>query len=148
MSLTLRHPTAALVLFMIFMGLFVTIYTGFEETYGITGKNLDDEGKTIAQSLKSLTITVELESISTAIEQLKSPQNPLDMLGGLAAAAQGILSIIGKIVTFPVRILAIIFGADGFYPGIIPSFVNQALGALVILYIAFVIISIKLKSDA
>lgn len=141
---SLRHPIAAFVLLMTFASLFVAIYNGFETNYDIQRGNLNDEGNTIAEELRDLTLIDDIEGFISAIYRITAPKNFLDVLGGLLSAGLGVLKIISGIITFPLKILAVLVG---FYPSIMPAIIERTLDVLVSAYIGFLILSAILKSD-
>jgi len=139
----LRHPAAAFLIFGVVVALYVGIYTGFEDTYGITRDQVDEEGLSIMERLQALNLVQGMTRLSDAIQSLKDASfvNALDLLGALASAGTAVLQIVGGIVTIPLDIFAVIFV---FYS--IPPIVATGVGALVVLYIGFIILSAYLRT--
>lgn len=137
----LRHPVAALVVMYILIVLSGEIYEAFQEGYGFESDDLQ-EGVSIQEALQGLSFLQGAEQIAAAISKLKTPSNPLDMLGALSAAGIGILKIIGGIVVFPIQIFSIV---GNYYH--IPGVVSTGLGLLVNVYIFFIMLSAYLGKD-
>ena len=140
---TLRYPVAGFVLFMVFIGLFITIYTGMEDQYGIVRdtESLRD-GLTIAEKLDNLLILDGINTLITSVTKLTSPRNPLDVLGALASAGFGIAKTFAGILSFPMDILNIFLD---FYPQAVPPNIQTLINMLVGAYIAFIILSALLR---
>ena len=102
----LRSPVAALVIMSILISLSVGIYEGFKDGYGFTEQDLQ-EGLTIMEALEGLNLIKSANDVSNAINVIKNPSNPLDLLGGLTAAGIGVLQVIKDIIFFPTNIIAI-----------------------------------------
>lgn len=137
----LRHPVAAFIVFSVLATLLVNIYDGFAEGYGITRGDVSGGGD-IMQRLAGLNLIQGINTISTGIQNLKSPANPLDIVGALAAAAIGALQTAGGIVIFPIEIFGIL---TDFY--FIPPIVTVGTGAIIVVYVGFLILSAYQRWD-
>lgn len=137
----LRHPVAAFILFSLLTTLLVNIYDGLADGYGIVREDVKGGGD-IMQRLSDLNLIQGINEISTGIQNLKSPANPLDIVGALSAAAIGVLQTAGGIVVFPIEIFGIL---TDFY--FIPPIVTTALGAMIVVYVGFIIVSAYQRWD-
>jgi len=136
---TIKNPGAAIILMGILIGLTLGIYNGFEDNYGVESTDLQ-EGKTVIQRLNDLNLIQGMEKLTEGIAKLVTPANPLDLVGGLAAAATGTLQTIGGIVTFIPDIFLIIID---YY--VIPSPITVGIGAIFSMYLGFLILSAYLR---
>jgi hypothetical protein len=130
----MSNVVASFVIFAVITGLWATVYTGLQETYGFTPQaTIDNE--TIMDKLNDINIISGINQSVTGIYDLKAPTGAkADILGALASAAIGVLKIITGVITFPIEIIGVI---TGFY--YIPPLVCAGAGLLFIIYIAFML---------
>lgn len=145
----LRHPVAALVLFATLIGLCLTIYSGFEEGYGLSEGDVKTiEGRTtgnIMEQFKSMNLISGISQIKSGIMEIKPPKGSgvqFDLLGGLASVGVGTLKSIVGLVTTPFEIVAIVLEYYVQIPAIITELVM-----MVVVYVGFILLSVYLKSD-
>lgn len=145
----ISKPVQGLLFFAVLIVLFVSINEGFNETYDLQDEykqvmtiNGITENRTIGSSFDDLNIITSLNSTATAVQSIKAPDNPADLLGALAAAAIGTVTLIGGIVTLPFEIVGIL---TGFY--MIPPIVPFALVISFVISIGFIILSKFLGGD-
>ena len=86
----LRHPVAALIILAVLIGLCVNIYGSFQENYSFTKgdvKTLSNHTTgNIMDQLKDMNLISGVNSINTAIANLKTPGASLtDIIGALAS---------------------------------------------------------------
>lgn len=136
----LRNAVSAFAIAYVLIILIVNGFAGIKEGYDLTEENTQD-GKNIFQKLAELNLIAGINDLTIGIQSLGKLSNPLDLLGALAISGSGTLQVIGGIVTFPIEIFSIIFG---FYDNVIPPIVSQLIGSLVVIGVAFVLLSAKL----
>ena len=142
---TFRQPAIAMVFFMVFVGLFVTIYGEFQDAYDFeTDSNMIVDGQNFEIAMERLVLSSRLENISKNIVKISAPSNPLDVLGSLAAAGLGVGQLAYDIATYPVLILDVI---DNYYKDIIPLPIVELIRVLFIVSLAFILLSIIVKRD-
>jgi len=139
---TLRHPVVSLVLFVVLVTLCITIYNGIEDKYNTveTGQmqiNQTSANVSIVTHLKNIGIIDDIAQFQVAVQRIAAPASALDLLGGLAAAGLGIIKMIWHTFTFPLEIMNVIMT---FYH--IPNIIQIGLNLIILLYLAFIIISI------
>lgn len=135
MAMKLSNVLAAFVIFIALTGLFAFIYSEFRAEYGLQAEEYTADGRNVAERLAKVNSIEGLNTTITAIYKLSSPTGALDILGGLKAAATGVLKTLTGIISFPVEIIGAI--GDFYY---IPSQVSVAVTLVGIVYIGFVII--------
>lgn len=153
---TMKHYVAALVLFGVLVTILAQTYTSFNtsyeynqtglDTFGFNATDTDSETTgNIMHQFEQLPLRQGIDEINGAFstddagEESSNPGQAdlLDLLGGLATAAIGILKTLFGLVTLPLDILRIV---ATYYGGAQIGFITQ-LAALVTVYIGFVIIS-------
>jgi len=142
---TLRHPVIGLVIFVMLVSLCVTIYSGFEDKYAITETGtqvINGTNGNIVDHLSELHILTTIENFKSAIQHIVAPQGITDLLGALASAAIGILELIWGIFAFPLEIMNIVLL---FYN--VPGIIVVGINLIILLYVAFIILSAYLRSD-
>ena len=142
----IRQPAIGLMILMVFVGLLTIIYGGLENDYGITTSSemLDDEGQNMAVALSKLNLINKTVVLSENIVGIVTPSNPFDVLGSLAASGIGILQLMYDITTYPVSIINVIVV---YYGGLIPPPIEVFARVILIVTIAFIILSVLLKRD-
>jgi len=142
---TLRHAAVSLAILALLTSLSVTIFQGFIDKYDVQKEDTQD-GQTIMEKLDGLNFLQGINDIGDSIEKLKKTRLSIlaagDILGALATAGAGVLKVIGGIVTFIPEILGVV---TNFY--FIPPIVSTVIGAVVILMVGFIILSVYLRSD-
>ena len=142
---TLRHAAVSLAILGLLTSLSVTIFQGFIDKYDVQKEDTQD-GQTIMEKLDGLNFLQGINDIGDSIEKLKKTRLSIlaagDILGALATAGAGVLKVIGGIVTFIPEILGVV---TNFY--FIPPIVSTVIGAVVILMVGFIILSVYLRSD-
>ena len=103
----LKYVVGSFIIFAILVSLLINIYGGIETSYDIE-RNDTYNGKDIMQSFDDLNIITSINSTVTGVYKLTSPDNPLDLLGGLILAGIGFVKIAASIITLPVEIVSII----------------------------------------
>jgi len=140
----MRHFSGAFLVIWVLSTLFVGVWTGFVDGYNIVETNTDDGGLNVMQGLANINFMNGITTLLDSIYKITAPSNVFDLLGALASAGAGVLQTIGGIITFPADIFGVI---SGFYPGGIPAPVTQFVGALVITYVAFLILTTYTKIE-
>jgi hypothetical protein len=139
----LRHLVGGLAIFGIMITLFMTGLNGIESAYG-TPDDLNDpssSGLSIGESLDGLLILRGLDQLVSVFEPT-TPGNQQDIVGSLLTGALGAIRTISGMFTFPFEIGYIILD----YYNVPPIIINGLL-AIMVVYIAFILISAKLGSD-
>lgn len=143
----LKGILSSCMIFFVLVVLIVNFWGDFRVSYDIVDeKNLQDD-KTIFEKLSELDLLQGINKLKTGIEKLTRVADFGDVLGGLALGAIGVLQTIGGVIAFPLQILEIIFGIDGFYPTLVPEIVTTLIGLTVVIAIAILLISAKLGFD-
>jgi len=137
----LRHYVAGLILFAVMVGLLIPVYQGFQEGYGFEmDVNAQYNGyNNTMEALQGLNIVNGFNSFTTGITAILNPAATTDLMGALKSTALGALEGIWGVVTFPHNILIIVGAALRIPPIIITGF-----EVIILLYISFILISIKL----
>lgn len=148
----LRHPVAAMVLFAVLLSLLIPVYKELEKNYGIeetdtgTYTPITEGGETttgnIAEQLKGIGLIEGLSSISSSIEDIAAGSSILDLLGGLAGAALGILKSVLGLITIPYDIGNII---SNFYGSSFPQLTGIIM--MIVVYVGFILLSAYLRKD-
>jgi len=141
---TLRHPVAALVIFAVMISLILGAYDGLKQSYGFSEDSESQvDGFNIARSLNQLTIVTGINETMSSVYELSSPTaTSFDVLGALASAGIGVVKTIGGLIIFPVQITSIIVQ---YYE--IPGIIITGFAVLIVVYIAFILVSAYLRSD-
>ena len=130
--------------FAIFYAVIVLSLNGFtaiKTGYNVTEQDNDAQGRNVFEALKSIPLITGMNKLQNGIYSLTTISNAFDVLGGLAASATGILQVIGGIVLLPVSIFGIL---SWFYGGVIPPVITEVIGFIVVVAVAFILISAKL----
>ena len=147
----LRHPVAAMVLLATLIGLLIPIYNALEKGYGITEsdtKTITDEETeeeftgNIIEHFKNINLIEGLSEISSSIEDIAGGSSIIDILGGLAGAALGILKSVLGLLTIPYElayIISVFYGAD--FPNL------NGIVMMVVVYTGFILLSAYLRKD-
>ena len=139
----LRHLVGGLAIFGIMVTLFLNGLAGITAAYGVPDDLNDPSGRgmTIGESLENLLILDGLSDIVSIFEP-STPGNQQDIVGSLLTGALGAIKTLSGMFTVPFEIGYIILD----YYNIPPVIINGML-ALMVIYIAFILISAKLGSD-
>ncbi len=139
----LRNLVGGLAIFGILVTLFMTGLNGVESAYG-TPEDLNDPsgyGVSIGESLNNLLILQGFNDLVSVFEP-STPGNQQDIVGSLLTGALGAIRTISGVFTFPFEIGYIILD---YYN--IPPVIITGLLTIMVIYIAFILISAKLGSD-
>lgn len=138
----IRHMATGLVMFAILVSLLVTIYGGFQEGYSIERTDTKG-GYDVMGRLENLNIVSGMVNVTSSVYKIQNPSsNNGDILGALASAGLGVLKSIVGIITFPFEIVGIIME---FYH--IPSIIGLGLLSILIIVVAFLMLSAYLRYD-
>lgn len=146
----MRNPVISFIIFGILIGLCVMIYAGFEESYEtekqhtmsveIDGVN---ETEDIMHQLDRLNIIEGMNDIGVSIQKIGLPSSGIiDILGGLAGVAIGVLKTITGVVTLPFSIGIII---AKYYQ--IPMIIYVGLGTIFFVGIGFILLSAYMRHE-
>jgi len=139
----IRHYVGSLVIFAMLISLIGTTYTGMQDTYGFTNTYTGNEGtKNIAQTITELGIIQRLNNIMDGIFQIANPTGLADILGGIALVGFGALGFVAELVVLPITIFGLL---TNFY--YIPPIVSTGLGLLIMVYVGFILLSARTKSE-
>lgn len=140
----LRHPIAALLIFVVLIGLVMTVYSSLQDDYGVVPDSDSlKNGSNIGTRINNLMIIEGYQNLTSIGTKLSPPEgNNADILGAIQALGIGSLSIVVGIFTFPVSIIYII---AEFY-AIPPLVVTGAIG-LILVYLVFLLISVYTGRD-
>lgn len=141
----LRHGIAGLVLFSMLIGLVMSFYNGVEAAYGVPVEVKLVCGvytnQTIGQELQDINIVESVDFIVDAIDP-EGIGNPADLIGAVFLSGLGVIFLCLSVFSAPFEIAQII---ECHY-GLPPMFIRGLL-VLMCIYIAYIIISAKLKKD-
>ena len=143
----LRHGVAALVLLSVIIGLYVNMYSGIEQGYDITVGDLQYSNQTgqtdsIINQLNNLSLMEGISELQAGVNDLKAPTNPLDVLGGLASVGTGFIKTTVGLITIPFTVTYIILD---YYAGSIPASIVTGLLMMIVVYVAFILISVYVR---
>ncbi len=147
----LRHPVAAMILLATLLSLLIPVYQALQDGYGITESDTKTytsrtSGNTttgnIAEQIEGIGLIQGLSGISSSITKIATGSNVVDLLGGLAGAALGILRSILGLLTIPFDIAIII---SKFYGADFPSLIG--ITSMVVVYTGFILLSAYLRKD-
>lgn len=142
-----------MVLLVTLIGLLIPVYKALEKGYGITENpesiktvklNETDSGfeGNIIEQFENLRLVNGLSGIVAGIKDITSGSGVLDILGGLAGAALGILKSILGLLTIPYDIAHII---SEFYGSDFPELTGIVF--MVTVYTGFILLSAYLRKD-
>ena len=136
-----------LIIFILLTTVISGIIGAMENNYGVTDEytqSYNGKNSTITRHFSDLTNSIngDLTKISSAMNRIVTPQNAFDILGGLATAGIGIVTLIWDMVSIPARILDIIFIFYDFPPVLI-NFVTLTF----LVAFAFIMIRVYVKED-
>lgn len=140
-----RHPVAALLLFSVMVTLCITIYSGLEDNYGVVKtdtRTVDGVELSIMDQLQNINIIGGFDVLIDAVYTIVQPKGIIDILGGLASAANGVLKVALGLITFPFEIMFII---TAYYS--IPPILPIAISLLIVIYLGFILISAYLGGE-
>jgi len=139
----LRDLVAGIAIFGIMVTLFLNGVNAVEHSYGTPGDLNDpgNRGMNIGEAMNGLLIIEGLQDLVSIFEP-STPGNQQDIVGSLITGALGAIRTVSGMFTFPFEIGYIILD----YYNIPPVIINGLLSVMVI-YIAFILISAKLGSD-
>ena len=148
----IRHLAVGLLIFSVVIGLFLTSYNDLNDSYGWTEGDLQSvnvsgtvESSNIAEQFDRMIIVSSMNLISSSILSMTNPTASFsDIAGAIFSSALGILGTIAGLITFPTEIGFII---ASFYAGQIPGLITGTLIAGVTIYIAFILLSARLRHD-
>lgn len=125
------------------LSMLIFVYQGMETTYGVVA---DDEvdGQNIMQALNQLHLINGSVTFSNAVQQITSPDNPLDLLGGLLAAGIGAAKSIMGIVILPADIVGIVLV---YYVDWIPPQIKTLINLLFGVYLSFILLRYYTKVE-
>lgn len=144
----LRHPVASFIIFAVIIGLVINIYTGLETNYGVVKgdtQTIDGYSGNIMDQFKHMNLISGIADLKTGLLQINPPEGFVgagDLLGGLTAVGIGAIKTILGLVTTPFEIMGIITEYYTEVPAIITELVM-----IVVVYVAFILISAYLKQD-
>ena len=141
--MTMRHKAATFLVLGFLISLCLTTFLGVKDAYDFTEAGTKD-GANVFQKLNNLNLIEGINKITAAFMNIVAPSNILDLIGGLAQAGIGLLQTVGGIVTFPLDIIGVI---SEFYPIGIPGIFSIFIGAMVVLYVGFEILSAMTRTD-
>ena len=150
----LRHPVAAMVLLATLIGLLIPVYRALETGYGITDSGIktslnattgeEDFTGNIIEHFENMNLISGLSGISSSITKIATGSNVLDLLGGLAGAALGILKSVLGLITIPYEIVNILLL---FYGTSMPIAQLGGIVMMIIVYVGFILLSAYLRKD-
>lgn len=131
----LGNAMRALLIFGSLIIIFVSIYSGLEDQYGITKTDTRD-GEDIGDRMKNLNIIGGINQTATGLLRIAQPTGAADVLGGLASTGFGFVKTLGSLLTFPVEIVGVL---TGFY--YIPPIVPTAIIIFILIGFTFVMLA-------
>lgn len=138
-----RHYIGALVFFAMLFSLFGGAYNVLQDHYGFTNLYTGTNGTTtINERIENIGIVQSLNTATQGIFNVLNPSDVGDIIGGLMATAFGALGLFFGTFMFPVEILGVI---TGFY--YIPPIVSVSIGLLVTIYLGFIYMSSRARSE-
>ena len=148
----LRHPVAAMVLLATLIGLLIPVYQGLIDGYGITDSGIktavnETGGEftgNIIEHFDNIRLVDGLSSISSSITKIATGSNVIDLVGGLAGAALGILKSVLGLITIPYDIINILLL---FYGTTIPIARLGGIVMMIVVYVGFILLSAYLRKD-
>jgi len=148
---TIRHPVAGMVIFVVLVSLCVLIYSDFEDYYGIESgddKMLNVSGSvgtgSIMYQLNRTIIMDGINEIAKNVLEIKPPTSitaTFDLVGALAGVGIGFVKTLVGLVTIPFEITGIIIA----YYSELPSGIITILLAVIVVYVAFILLSLYLN---
>lgn len=147
MSSVISRGVYGLLFVVLGLSCFAGIYTSFSDNYGIEDTYtlpINGTNTTLLEHLTPLHADIidSVETLTSAVNSIVAPQNPLDVLGGFLAVGFGALKLIWAIFTIPADILNIIVV---FYP--FPPILTTILTLGLIVGLALKILSVLTKED-
>ena len=148
----LRHPVAAMVLLAVLISLLIPVYKALETGYGITDSGIKTAVNTtggeftgnIIDHFDKLRLREGLTDISSSITKIATGSNVIDLVGGLAGAALGILKSVFGLITIPYDIINILLL---FYGTSMPIAQLGGIVMMIVVYVGFILLSAYLRKD-
>lgn len=148
----LRHPVAAMVLMAVLISLLIPMYKALETGYGITDTGIKTAVNAtggeftgnIIDHFDHLRLKEGLSDISSSITKIATGSNVIDLLGGLAGAALGILKSVLGLITIPYEIISILLL---FYGTTMPIAQLGGIVMMIVVYVGFILLSAYLRKD-
>ena len=147
----LRHPVAAMVLLAVLIGLLIPVYKALETGYGITESDTkaitdaetgEEFTGNILEHLENIRLVDGLSDIGSSITKIATGSNVIDLLGGLAGAALGILKSVLGLITIPydiTHVISVFYGSD--FPEL------TGIVMMIVVYVGFILLSAYLRKD-
>ena len=148
----LRHPVAAMVLLAVLISLLIPVYKALETGYGITDSGIktsvnETGGEftgNIIEHFENLRLIEGLSDMQSSITKIATGSNVIDLVGGLAGAALGILKSVLGLITIPYEIVNILLL---FYGTSMPIAQLGGIVMMIIVYVGFILLSAYLRKD-
>jgi len=141
----MRHKVAGFLVLGLLFTLVLGAFNAVKDGYGFTEEYPVNDGvnnQNIFEQLDDVQLIQGINKLTASFSSIVAPSNILDLLGAMASAGVGILQTLAGVVIFPPQLFAII-ALYYHIPGIIGTF----LGALLVLYVGFVILSTLTRTD-
>jgi len=139
----IRHYIGGLIILATLFTIFGGLYNNFYSYYGITDTYVGTSGsESVADRISNMGIIQSLSTFTEGLFTIANPSGITDIIGGLMASAFGLLGLIFGTFLLPVEILGVI---SGFY--YIPPAVSVLIGVLSLVYITFIYLSSRARSD-
>lgn len=139
----IRHYVGALVILTLLFSLFGGAYSSFKIHYGFTDTYTGTNGTmNIADRIEGMGIIQSLDTFTEGVFSVLNPSDVGDIIGGLMATAFGALGLLFGLFMLPVEIIGVI---SGFY--YVPPIVSVAIGTLVLIYLGFIYLSSRARSE-
>ncbi len=148
----LRHPVAAMVLLAVLISLLIPVYKALETGYGITDSGIktsvnETGGEftgNIIEHFENLRLIEGLSDMQSSITKIATGSNVIDLVGGLAGAALGILKSVLGLITIPYDIINILLL---FYGTTLPIARLGGIVMMIVVYVGFILLSAYLRKD-
>ena len=148
----LRHPVAAMILLATLIGLLIPVYNALETGYGITDSGIktavnESGGEftgNIIEHFEKINLISGITGITANVEEIAAGSGVLDIVGGLAGAALGILKSVLGLLTIPYEITNILLL---FYGTSIPMAQISGIVMMIVVYTGFILLSAYLRKD-
>ncbi len=148
----LRHPVAAMVLLAVLISLLIPVYKALETGYGITDSGIktsvnETGGEftgNIIEHFENLRLIEGLSDMQSSITKIATGSNVIDLVGGLAGAALGILKSVLGLITIPYDIINILLL---FYGTTLPIARLGGVVMMIVVYVGFILLSAYLRKD-
>ena len=134
-----RNPVTATLLFTLLIILSVNIYENMTSSYDLTYTNATDT-EPFASRLHNTTLVSSINQLSIDISEIGASGNPIDLVGNLLSSGLGIIKTVYGVIIFVPQTIPIVLAEYN-----VPEVVGRIIGIMIMVYVAFILVSAYLQ---